>query len=54
MDSDFLIEFTDIPAGIDKVADNGLSAGGNEEVFLNQTHALTVVRAIIGVEVFGN
>lgn len=54
MDSDFLIEFADIAAGADVVADNGLSAGRDEEVFLNEPHALTVVGRIIRVKVLGN
>ena len=54
VDGDFLIEFADIHAGTVVVTDNGLSACGNEEVFLNQAHPLAFVGAVVGVKVFGN
>ena len=54
VDGDFLVEFADIRARANVVADDTLGAGGDEEVLLNQAHSFTFAGAVVGVEVFGD
>ena len=54
VDSNFFVELANVHAGPDVVTDDRLNAGGDEEVFLDETHATPFVRGIVGVEVLGN